>query len=88
MFGLATAKLLNGRCIMVNEYDKIDNLFMHMWQDCIEQLEYDTDSAQQNRVLMDAAKSKLDEVLEIVSDLMAERDELQDRMKKIKELVS
>jgi len=73
---------------MVNEYDKIDNLFLHMWQDCIEQLEYDTASTQQNRVLMDAAKSKLDEVLEIVSDLMAERDELQDRIEKIKELVS
>ena len=74
---------------MVNEYDKIDNLFLHMWQDCICELEYSTissSSIKHNRVLMDAAKAKLEEVLEIVSDLMAERDDLKERLNKIREM--
>ena len=73
---------------MTNEYDKIDNLFMHMWQNCICELEYDVESRERNHTLMDAAKAKLDDVLVIVDELMAQRDEYKRKLDKILDIAS
>ena len=64
----------------MTEYELVDDYFKCMWNTCLLLLHFDPQFQNQNAVLMDIARSKCDQILDIVQDLVAERDGLLTRV--------
>ena len=68
----------------MTEYEVVDDYFNRIWNECILQLYFNPDYQDQNAVTLDVVRSKFDSILDVVQDLMAERDGLLDRIAQAK----
>lgn len=67
--------------------DQIDTTIGELWHDCIGALHLDDNYRESNQVLLDAAFSKLSDILKMAEEIDIQKENIQYKIKKIRDIL-